>query len=246
LTTDRSNSIDLRSPRSVGQIVEAAVSVYGRYPLLFAVLALAVVAPYDLVVLAVTGSAPLGRQGATVSTALSLTLLDFALIGPLVSALDIHALVAIGEGRRPRLLNVAWRGLRVLPVVAAAQIVAGIGIGVGFFALLVPGVILLIRWAVVAQVAALEHTDWLGALRRSGELTRGNYLHVLGIIAVTAVVGLALREAGAAVVQTSTAAPQVLLGIVLDTAARTFAALSAAILFFDLVARQRQPRASVG
>jgi hypothetical protein len=242
LRTDRSNPIDLHARRSVGQIVQAALAVYGRYPVLFVLLAVAVVAPYDLLVLVVTGSAPLGKQSASVSTALTLSLLDFALIGPLVSALHIHAVIAIGEGRQPKLLGVAWRGLRVLPVVTAAQIIAGLGIGIGFFAFIVPGVLLLIRWAVVAQVAAIEHTDWLGALRRSGELTRENYLHVLGLIAVAAVVSLALRQGGEAITQTSAQAPQVLLGIALDTVARAFAALTTAILFFDLLARKREPR----
>jgi hypothetical protein len=239
LRTDRSNPIDLHVQRSVGQIVQSALAVYGHYPVLFALLAVAVVAPYDLLVLVVTGSAPLGKQSTSVSTTLTLSLLDFALIGPLVSALHIHAVVAIGEGEQPKLLSVAWRGLRVLPVVAAAQIIAGLGIGIGLFAFIVPGIFLLIRWAVVAQVAAIEHTDWLGALRRSGELTRGNYLHVLGLIAVTAVVSLALRQGGQAIAETSAQAPQVLLGIVLDTLARAFAALTTAILFFDLLARKR-------
>lgn len=51
--------IDLKQPRSVVEMVAAALSLYGRYPLLFGLLALAVVAPCELIVLAVTGAAPL-------------------------------------------------------------------------------------------------------------------------------------------------------------------------------------------
>src|ERR1700722_5016757 len=47
--------IDLHQQRTVGQILSATVALYRRYPLLFAVLALMVVAPYELGVLGVTG-----------------------------------------------------------------------------------------------------------------------------------------------------------------------------------------------
>ena len=115
-------------------------------------------------------------------TTVILLLVAFALVGPLVSALYVNALVAIGEGRGPSIADVARQGLRALPVVAAAQIVAGIGIGVGFVLFIVPGVILALRFAVVAQVAAIERTDWPGALRRSAVLTRGNYLRILALL----------------------------------------------------------------
>ena len=92
--------------------------------------------------------------------------------------------------------------VRVLPVVVAAQIVAGIGIGIGLLAFVLPGIYLLLRWAVVAQAAALENTDWIGALRRSGELVRGHYWHVFGVVVVTTAVNLGLSEAAGAVSET--------------------------------------------
>jgi hypothetical protein len=73
------------------------------------------------------------------------------LITPLVSALHIHGVVAIGEARRPHLGTVGRRGLQVLPVVAAADIMSSIGIALGYVALIVPGILLGLRWAVVAQ-----------------------------------------------------------------------------------------------
>jgi hypothetical protein len=238
LTREESRRIEVQEPRSVLQIAGAALALYGRYPVLLAVLALAVVTPYELLVLAVTGSAPLGHQSASPGTSVILSLLDVALVGPFVSALYVQAVATIDRGERPTLLSVAQRGLLVLPVVAAAQIVAAIGIGIGVFAFVIPGVILLIRWAVVAQVAAAERTDWLGALRRSGQLTAGNYVHVLGLVALTTVVTLLLSQAGEAVTGTSAHAPQVALGIVVQTVVRSFAALTTAILFFDLLARK--------
>ena len=46
----------------------------------------------------------------------------------------------------------------MLPVVAAAEIAAGFGIGLGLLAFLIPGVYLLVRWAVVAQARRRSNT----------------------------------------------------------------------------------------
>lgn len=235
---ERPPVIDLGAQRSVLEIVGAALSLYGRYPLLFGVLALAVVAPYELIVLAVTGTGPLGQQTVSTGTALTLFLIELALIGPLVSALSVHAVAAIGNGERPRLLGVARLGARSLPVVAAAQIVAGIGIGLGVLAFIIPGVILALRWAVVAQAAAIERTDWLGALRRSGELARHSYLHILGLIVLTTVVNYLIARAGEGLAGSSAHAPQIAFGILIETIIRSLTALTTAVLYFDLIARR--------
>jgi hypothetical protein len=215
---------------------------YRRYPLLFALLALGVVAPYELIVLAVTGKTPFGVQRGTLSSVLTLALIDFGIVGPLISALYIHAVRSIAELRRPTFAAVTSRGLRVLPTVAAAQIVATLGIALGLLALVLPGVILLLRWAVVAQAAAIENENWIEALRRSAQLTSGNYLHVLGLLLLTGLIALALRDGGLAVAGSHAQARYVALGIAVETVARSFVALSTAVLFFDLMARREQSR----
>ncbi len=220
------------------EIIGDALACYARHPMLFGVLALGVVAPYSLIVFALNGSAPLGAQHVSAATALTLILLDVLIVTSLISALYVHALVVIGEGERPRLLDVAVRGVHVLPVVAAAEVVAGIGTAIGLLFLVIPGVILAIRWAVVAQGAALEGVDWIGALRRSGELTAGNNLHVLGVILLVSLINLGIQTAGGALAGTGADAVQLALGILVETIIRSFAALTTAFLFFDLLARK--------
>ena len=197
-----------------------------------------VVVPYELAVLALTHLPPLGARHESPGTAVTLGLLDVALISPMVSALYVSAVMTAGASERPRLANVAARGLTALPVVVAAQIIAAIGIAAGLFAFILPGIVLAVRWAVVAQVAAIERTDWMGALRRSLVLTRGNSLHVFMVIFFAAAVDLALAAAGSAVTESTTRAKDVVLGIAVVTVARSFAALTTAVLYFDLVARQ--------
>jgi hypothetical protein len=229
--------------RSVAQIIGEALDIYQRYPLLFITLALGVIAPYELAVLAATGLGPLSSQShESPGVIVLLFLLDFALVGPLVSALHVHGVILIGEGGRPRLAQVAARGLRVLPEVAAAVIAAGIGIGLGFLALIIPGVLLALRWSVVAQVAAVEHEGWLPALSRSRELTRGNYLHILALLVTT---GLLAAGIGALVqaipLGSGSGAASVAVGIASRTLAASFTALTLSLLYFDLRARRGPP-----
>lgn len=246
-------AIDLERERSVGEILLVTLAIYWRYPLLFATLALAVIAPYELAKLAVTGYGPLSNGGRSVRVDGLFDLLDFSLVSPLISALHIHAVLEIGEGRRPRLGAVAMQGLRVLPVVAAAEIVANILIGIGFIAFVVPGLLLAVRWSVVAQTAAVDNEGWLAALRRSGRLAAGNYGHIFGLLVViwlaTIVIGVAgslvaAAGSGSFLVHHDTGIGWVLLGIAAHTVIASFTALTLAILYFDLRAGEGRLRRS--
>lgn len=199
------------------------------------------VAPYELLVLAATGRSPFAKQP-HLFTAIVLTVIEFVIVSPLISALYIHAVRSIDAGQAPRLSRVAVRGLAVLPTVAAAEIIATLGIAIGALAFIIPGVILLIRWAVVAQVAAVEDTDWVTALRRSGELTAGHYLHVLGVVFAAGVIAALVTNLGVTIVREQVTVPALTLGIVVETTARSFVALTLAVLFFDLLARRGPAR----
>jgi hypothetical protein len=232
--------IALEHQRSVVEILRDALRLYRRYPALFAVLAAIVFVPYGLVEVAVTGSGPLagthGGGGATVQFLFAF--LPTTLVYPLISALDIHALVIIDRGDRPSLGAVLPAGLRVLPVVLAAEIMANLGVIVGLILFIIPGLVLSLRWAVTAQAAAIEPGDWIAALRRSGELASRNYLHVLGAVFVPALVVAAL-DAGAHALPLgrSSGAPSVAVAIAIGTVGASFVALCTTLLYYDLRAR---------
>jgi hypothetical protein len=235
-----SDAVMLAGPHSIGEILRAALGLFGRYPLLFVILALAVIAPYDLTVTAITGFGPLAvKVQESQQTKLLLDLLNFSLIGSLISALHMHAVVLIADHKVPRLSDVAIRGLRALPVVVAAEIIAGLGIGLGFVALLIPGILLSLRWSVVAQTAAVEQEGWLPALRRSGQLTAGHYWHVFGLYFLIGALdfGVLSIAAGAIGSGRGTDAGSLATGIAVRTVVASFSALVFAILYLDLRAR---------
>jgi len=241
--TSESTAVDLERPKSVGELITDAVRCYRLYPGLFAQITLAVVVPYALIVLLIDGRGLLSQGGGSASAALLVLVLDLLLVGPLISALHVNAVVEIGERRHPQVRAVLTRGARVLPVVAAAQIVAAFGTGLGFILLIVPGVLLMARWAIVAQTAALENVNWIAALRRSGELTAGCYLHVLGLLISVAVINVVIARIGTALSGSGSGGSvvAVLLGIVFEMVTLSFSALSSAMLYFDLRARKRVP-----
>jgi hypothetical protein len=84
------------------------------------------------------------------------------------------------------------------------SIVSALGIGLGFLLFVVPGFVLMTRWAVSVPVAMLEEGSARDALRRSREIVSGNGLSVFKVLfavgALTALVqipfGLAAAGAG--------------------------------------------------
>lgn len=150
----------------------------------------------------------------------------------------MHAVREAREGGEPKLAPIARQGLKVLPVVAAVSIASWLGIAVGFIALIIPGVILMLRWFVVAQAAAIDDDGWLTALRRGADLTEGRYGHVfvfglyVGVIATVPLllVGLAFDEG-------STDAVSFVVAVLVTVASYSFSALATALLYFDLRAR---------
>ncbi len=237
-------SIDFSRDRSAAEIVRSTLRLYGEYPWLFLILAFVVMAPWDLAKLAVTGISPLG--GAAHVGFLereSLDLLDLLLVSPLISAMHVHAVVAIGDAQRPRLGAVASRGVGVLPVVGVSALIAGVGVEIGLLALVIPGVVLWVRLVVVPQAAAIERSGVRNALRGSWRLTRGHGSHIFGlllaftILALGVVFGARVLDAGS-----SMSAGNVALGIAVNTIIASFTALATALLYFDLLARQEHTR----
>jgi hypothetical protein len=240
------SNIELDRSRSETELLEVTFRLYARYPWLFPTLAAAVVVPYLLIVLLITGDGPFEyRTNLSFIDRELIGLTNVILVWPLVSALHVHAVRDVAEGSRPRLLDVARRGLVALPVVTAAIAISWIGTLLGLLALVVPGVLLFLRWAVVAQAAALERGTWIDALRRSAELTRANYWHVFGyyfLLGITTglpvfLISLPFRHADPTV-------GSFLIGAVAQTLTGSLGALASAILFFDLKARLREREAA--
>jgi hypothetical protein len=231
-------NLDLDRPRSIGEMLTAALALYWRVPILFLAFAAIVVVPYELIVLAISGAGPIAQGHLGFFGSKGLLVADSFIVTPLISALHVHAVREVGEGGRPRLIPTFRRSLPALPVVALATGLAWIGATLALVALIVPGVMLWARWAVTAQTAALEGGGWTDALRRSADLTDGHRWHVFGVASVAALIALAPTLAlGAAFGHETTTAGSFAADVALQIIVRSFEALTLALLYFDLKSR---------
>jgi Membrane domain of glycerophosphoryl diester phosphodiesterase len=73
-----------------------------------------------------------------------------------------------------------------------SALVTTVGILLGTIALVVPGLILMARWALVVPLIVLERLPWRTALSRSNDLVRGRTTAVLVIFVLLSLIGLAL------------------------------------------------------
>jgi hypothetical protein len=111
-----------------------------------------------------------------------------ALIGFVGTTLVQGALVEVVDdehrGKAPRGLGELYRrsGKR-LGAMLWASILMGIGVGVGLVLLIVPGILLAIRWAVAIPVVMLEGISARAAMRRSRELVDGHRRDVFRVLA---------------------------------------------------------------
>src|SRR3954451_16568559 len=97
----------------------------------------------------------------------------------------VEATEDILDGRRDHTIGSLFSSVSpvVLPLVGAG-ILAGIGIGIGFILLVVPGLFLLTIWAVVAPAIVSERVGVFQAFGRSREFVRGHGWQVFGVIVV--------------------------------------------------------------
>jgi hypothetical protein len=168
---------------------------------------------------------------------IALTILFWAL-SILYQGIVVELVQDIQDGRRDHSIGDLIRSVEpVFWPLAAVSILFGIGLGIGFILLIIPGLILMVIWAVVAPVTVLERPGVFAAFGRSQQLVRGNGWNVFAVIVLVflavAVIGVAagllagsLGSLGRALVQWA-----------VNAALAPITALSASVLYFAL--RQR-------
>jgi hypothetical protein len=230
-------NLELNRPRSIWELVVTAFELYRRVPVLFLALAAIVVIPYEVIVLAITQKGPLAQGQMAFLPRQLLLGVDSFLVTPLISALHVHAVSEVGDGRRPSVASALRRSLPTLPTVAIAAGVSSVAITIGGL-VVVPGLILAAIWAVVAQAAALERGSWIGALRRSAQLTRGYRWHALGLVLVAGLIaGVPWLPTWFAFRHSATTGVSFAIGAAAQVFLRSFEALITALLYFDLKSR---------
>jgi hypothetical protein len=166
--------------------------------------------------------------------AIVLVLLFWAL-SILYQGMVVELVQDVQDGRRDHSIGQLLRSVEPVfwPLVAVG-ILAAIGLGIGFILLIIPGLILLVLWSVVAPVTVLERPGILAAFRRSRELVRGNGWNVFGVIVLVFVIVFVISIVAGLAASGLGSVGRALVQWAVNSAIAPVTALSAAVLYFSL------------
>jgi hypothetical protein len=238
------NQLDLDHPRTIPEIIFTTLGFYVRHAWLLLGFAAIVVVPYEAAVILVAKTGNLSNSTHhSEAKLLILVGIQLLIVQPLLAAFQAHAMAMVGEGQRPSFVEILRRIAPVLLNVIAAEIIAGIIVTLGILLFFIPGLYMLIRLAVVAQTAAIERLDWPTALRRSMDLSRGNWWRIFAVLLLGGIINETVQAIGGSLVNSGVNVGSAVVGLVCMLLTLPFSALLSAVLYFDLRARNDAPTA---
>ena len=213
----------------VGGTLSQIFSTYGAQAGVLLPVALAIFAVVAVVNAIIAGSFILFPLGLAVSV----------VAATLYQGMVVGLVRDVQDGRRDSsvqdLIDAAWPV--VLPLIGVG-ILAGIAIGIGFLLFVIPGLILLTIWAVIAPVIVVERSGVMDSFGRSRELVGNNGWQVFGVIfvvfVITAVASVLLGAIGAGI--SDSLGMQIVVNLIASTLTAPIAALAAATIYFRLLA----------
>ena len=144
----------------------------------------------------------------------------------------------VKDGRRDLSVGELYRSVTpVLSTLIIASIVFGIAIGIGLVLLIVPGLILLTIWAVIAPAIVIERRDVFGSAGRSRELVRGNGWPVFGAVVVAALITAFVSIILISIAGAIAGGPilRIVFGALASTVTAPVGALVAGVLYYKLL-----------
>ncbi len=170
----------------VGGTISQAFSIYGSLAGVFIPLALALF----LVVAVINGIVADGGSVLLLPISFAVTII----VGTLYAGMVVTAVGDVQDGKREFSVNdLASSASHVILPLIGAGILAGIGIGIGILLFVIPGLILMTIWAVIAPVIVLERVGVFESFGRSRELVKDNGWRVFGVIVIVAIIVMVVR-----------------------------------------------------
>jgi MFS family permease len=144
----------------------------------------------------------------------------------------------VQDGRRDSSVGDLFRAVSpVLGALVGASLLYGIGVGIGFFLLIVPGCILLTIWAVIAPAIVIEKRDVFAAFGRSRELVSGFGWPVFGTVLVATLITAIASFILTAIAEGIAGGPilRIVFGALAATLTAPVGGLVAAVLYYRLL-----------
>lgn len=221
----------MSGPIEVGGVIRRVFDIYvDQAPVLM---------PAAAVVFVITGI--ISALIVASSSGLTLIALIINLVAnTLFTGMIVELVADLQDGHRDASARELLRAVTpVLGQLIAVGIVTGICEAIGLVLVIVPGLILITIWAVVAPVVVLERPGGLRALGRSRELVRGDGWQVFGVILVL-VIGVTIVTGILAVAgEAGGTAVGLIVRVIVGILAAPLPSLAAAVLYFELRSRER-------
>lgn len=167
-------------------------------------------------------------------TGIVLVLLFWAL-SVLYQGMVVKLVQDVQDGRRDHSVGQLLRSVEpVFWPLVAVSILFGIGVAIGFVLLIVPGLILLVMWSVVAPVTVLERPGVWAAFGRSRVIVRGNGWNVFGVIVILSVIVVLVSIAVGVIASGLGSFGHSVVQWAVNSAIAPVTALSASVLYFSL------------
>jgi hypothetical protein len=153
----------------------------------------------------------------------------------LFTGMIVELVADLRDGRRDASVGQLLRAVSpVLGQLILVAVVAGVAVLVGFFLVVVPGLILLTIWSVFAPVVVLERPPGLRALARSRELVRGNGWRVFGVVFVFFILVVIASDAIELAAGSAGTGAAIVARVVVGVLTAPLSALASAVLYFEL------------
>jgi ABC-type multidrug transport system fused ATPase/permease subunit len=168
------------------------------------------------------------------SASVALTVL-FVALSVLYQGMVVKLVQDIQDGRRDHSAGELLRSVEpVFWALLAVSLLAGIGVAIGFVLLIIPGLMLMVTWAVVAPVTVLERPGVFAAFGRSRDLVRGNGWNVFGVLVIVFVAVIVISFVAGFASDSLGSVGRSLVQWFVNAAVAPLTALSASVLYFEL------------
>jgi hypothetical protein len=212
---------------SVGEVLSETFSIYGQNwaPLIGSA----------IVVFAIVGLAA-GLVQSVGGVVLGVIAAIIRLVGyALYTGFVVRLVQDVRDGRRDQTIGDLFSAASpAIVALIAFGILFGIGVGIGFILLIVPGLILLTFWSLGAPAIVIEDAGPIDAFGRSWRLVRGDAWSVFGVLLVIFLIVLAVQIVLAAIATPIGDAALVIAAIVSTAITAPAFSLAASVMYFDL------------
>lgn len=184
-------------PMRVGEILDGAIKLYRQHWKTLMGIAAFILVPFAFIEQVAVWSAvrpwePVDpfdpNAGSIVGLGLTFFALQILLIQPFLAGAYSRAASEAYLGRTPEIGPTYRVALPLIPAILWVTILQFIAIGLGFIALVIPGIFLFVRLMFSQPIVVIEGARGTSALKRSWELAKGQFWKILGTVILAGII----------------------------------------------------------